>query len=62
MSDSDFDKRKTSRRENIEHRFLNKKADAYDSRDINKMKKQLKKQKENIRAEELWEDWENEIS
>ena len=62
MSDSDFDKRKTSRRESIENRFLNKKSEAYDSRDIKKIKKQLKKQKENIRLEELWEDWENEIS
>jgi hypothetical protein len=29
---------------------------------MNKIKKQLKKEKENIRVEELWEDWEDEIS
>ncbi len=32
-----------------------------EQRFLSKSKKQLKKQKEDMRAEELWEDWENEV-
>jgi|LakMenE18May11ns_1017448.scaffolds.fasta_scaffold9852260_2 hypothetical protein len=32
-----------------------------EQRFLSKTKKQLKKQKEDMRADELWEDWENEV-
>lgn len=62
MNDSDFDNRKNNRRKNIEQKFVNRKSDSYEARDLNKLKKQFKKAKEQIRQEELWEDWEDEIS
>ena len=62
MNDFDFEKRKTNRRKNIEQKFVNKKSDQYESRDLHKLKKQFKKTKEQIRQEEIWEDWEDEIS
>jgi len=32
-----------------------------EQRFVSKSKKQFKKQKQDIRADEIWEDWENEI-
>ena len=63
MNDSsDFENRKTSRRQNIEKKKLDKYSDPIDFKGSQKIKKALKKQKEEMRQQELWEDWEDEIS
>ncbi len=61
MTESDFENRKNNRRENIQKKNLNRRFNDIDYRDTNKLKKQFKKHKEEMRQEELWEDWEDEI-
>lgn len=61
MTESDFENRKNSRRQNIQKKSLDRRSNDMDYRDSNKLKKQFKKHKEEIRQEELWEDWEDEI-
>jgi hypothetical protein len=61
MTESDFENRKNNRRQNIQKKNLNRRSNDIDYRDTNKLKKQFKKHKEEIRQEELWEDWEDEI-
>ena len=61
MTESDFENRKNNRRQNIQKKTLDRRSSDVDYRDINKLKKQFKKHKEEIRQEELWEDWEDEI-
>lgn len=61
MTESDFENRKNNRRENIQKKNLNRRSNDMDYRDTNKLKKEFKKHKEEIRQEELWEDWEDEI-
>jgi hypothetical protein len=62
MNDFDFEKRKVNRRQNIEKKTTDKKSDQYQNRDLNKVKKEFKKAKEEIRQDELWDYWEDEIS
>jgi hypothetical protein len=61
MTDSDFENRKNNRRQNIQKKYLDRKSNDIDYRDNSKLKKQFKKNKEEMQQEELWEDWENEI-
>lgn len=61
MSDFDFEKRKNNRRQNIQKKNLDRKNNDSDYFEGNKVKKQLKKNIEDLRQEELWEDWDNEI-
>jgi hypothetical protein len=61
MTESDFENRKNNRRQNIQKKNLNRRSNDIDYRDTNKLKKQFKKHKEEMRQEELWEDWEDEI-
>lgn len=61
MTDFDFENRKNNRRQNIQKKNLDRRSNDIDYRDTCKIKKQFKKQKEEIRQEELWEDWEDEI-
>ena len=61
MTDSDFENRKNNRRQNIQKKNLDRRANDIDYRDSHKLKKQFKKHKEDLRQEELWEDWENEV-
>lgn len=58
MSDSS---KKDLRRQKIANNHNKKERVSEEQRFISKSKKQLKKQVEDMRAEELWEDWENEI-
>lgn len=58
MSDSS---KKDLRRQNLANNQYKKEKVSEEQRFISKSKKQLKKQVEDMRAEELWEDWENEI-
>lgn len=61
MTDFDFEKRKNNRRQNIQKKNMDRKSNDIDYRDVNKLKKQFKKHREDLKQEELWEDWENEI-
>lgn len=58
---SDFENRKDKRRQQISEKYVQKPQVSEEQRFLSKSKKQLKKKIEEIREEELWEDWENEI-
>lgn len=58
MSESD---RKDIRRQKFTENHLKKTKISEEQRFVSKSKKQLKRQIENLKAEELWEDWEDEI-
>jgi hypothetical protein len=58
MADQD---RKDIRRKNLADKTYSKPSISEEQRFISKSKKQLKKKIEDIKAEELWEDWEDEI-
>jgi len=55
--------RKIQRRDSFKKKHLDARDDGIvESKDRNKLKKQFKQKKQQLKAEELWEDWENEIS
>jgi hypothetical protein len=59
MSEQD---KKDLRRQKFLDNSQNKKSKiSEEQRFVSKSKKQLKRQLEDMKAEELWEDWENEI-
>lgn len=60
-NDSDFENRKNSRRKNLQQKIVKKYEDV-EYKDSNRIKKQFKRNKEFLRQEELWEEWEDEIS
>lgn len=62
MSDPDFENRKTSRRQSLQQKLSMRHSDNNDARDQKKLKKEFKRNKESLRQEELWDDWEDEIS
>ncbi len=55
----DFGDRKDFRRKNIKNKFLDKKERFDEESYTPKSKKELKKRMEDMKAEEIWEDWEN---
>lgn len=55
----DFDDRKDYRRKNIKNRFLDKKDHFDDEYYAPKTRKEIKKRMEDMKADEIWEDWEN---
>lgn len=57
---SDLDK-KDFRRQKFVDKNLKKQQVSEEQRFIAKNKKQLKRKMEDMKADELWEDWENEI-
>lgn len=57
---SDLDK-KDFRRQKFLDKNLKKQQVSEEQKFIAKNKKQLKRKKEDMKADELWEDWENEI-
>ena len=57
---SDLDK-KDVRRQKFVDKNLKKQQISEEQRFIAKNKKQLKRKMEDMKADELWEDWENEI-
>lgn len=63
MANSDnLDNRKNLRRDHLKRRHLEKRsASDFDNKDQAKINKQFKRQKQQIREEELWEDWRDEI-
>lgn len=58
---SDQDNNKDLRRQKFVDKTYKKNQISEEQRFISKSKKRFKKQIEEIREEELWEDWENEI-
>lgn len=55
--------RKNKGRNKIKYKRLDKNMHHdLDSRDRSKIKKQMRSKIEQMREEELWEDWENEVS
>jgi predicted polyphosphate/ATP-dependent NAD kinase len=58
MSDSD---KKDVRRQKFLDKSFKKEKVSEEQKFVAKNKKQLKRRMENMKAEELWEDWENEI-
>ena len=55
------DQRKDVRRDHINKKKLDKENKNIEYRDQQRLKKQFKKQKEIMRQDELWDEWENEI-
>lgn len=55
----DSDNRKDSRRQNMQNQSRFRQDIPDEQKFLNKSKKRLKKEIENTRADELWEDWEN---
>ena len=60
-NDSDFENRKDSRRKNLQQKTT-KRYEDLEYKDSNRVKKQFKMNKEFLKQEELWEEWEDEIS
>lgn len=59
-NDSDFENRKDSRRKNLQQKTT-KRYEDLEYKDSNRVKKQFKINKEFLKQEELWEEWEDEI-
>ena len=55
----DSEDRKDNRRRNILNKNLKKEQISEEQRFLSKAKKQKKQQIEELREEELWDDWEN---
>lgn len=55
------DQEKDQRRQKFLDKNFKKREISEEQRFLSKNKKQIKKKIEDIREEELWEDWENEI-
>jgi hypothetical protein len=58
---SDFDNNKEVRRKKFNHRHQKKSDIPEELKFISKSKKQVKRRLEEIKEEELWEDWEENI-
>jgi hypothetical protein len=62
-SDSSYNDRKHIRRDNItKKKHKNHNREDIDGRDVNKIKKAFKHKKTELFQEELWEEWQDEIS
>jgi predicted polyphosphate/ATP-dependent NAD kinase len=57
---SDLDKKDVRRQKFLDKNFKKDKV-SEEQKFVAKNKKQLKRRMEDMKAEELWEDWENEI-
>jgi hypothetical protein len=55
------DNRKDQRKQKFTQKTYKKPSISEEQRFVSKSKKMFKKEQENLKAEELWEDWENEI-
>lgn len=64
FSQDNSDDRKKHGRNKIRYKLLDKYSKEGDAefRDKNKQKKRIKSQLEELRQEEIWEEWEDEIS
>lgn len=55
---SDQENKKDQRRQNLADKSLKREGISEEERYVSKSKKQLKKKKEDLKADELWDDWE----
>lgn len=55
------DNRKDQRKQKFVDKTYKKQQISDEQRFVSKSKKQFKKYQQDLRAEELWEDWENEV-
>lgn len=55
----DFGDRKDFRRKNIKNKSLDKRDRFEDDTYTPKTRKEIKKRMEDMKADEIWEDWEN---
>lgn len=55
----DFGDRKDFRRKNIKNKSLDKRDRFEDETYAPKARKEIKKRMEDMKADEIWEDWEN---
>jgi hypothetical protein len=56
------DNQKDQRRQKIADKHYKKPLVSEEQRFVSKTKKQMKRKMQDIQADELWEEWENEIS
>lgn len=56
----DFSSRKDTRRKHLTNKFLNKKSKKIDEDDAGNRKSSIRRQKQDMSADEIWEDWEEE--
>jgi hypothetical protein len=57
----DFGERKDFRRKHLRNKFLDKKEKVEDNYNSPRINKENKKRIEQMRQEELWEDWEDNV-
>lgn len=55
----DFTERKNGRRKHLKNKLLDKRDKGEESWDSPRVKKENKRRIEDLRQEELWEDWED---
>lgn len=55
------DNRKDQRKQKLEEKTVKKQFVSDEQKFASKVKKQFKRQQQDMRADELWEDWENEV-
>lgn len=55
----DFGDRKDFRRKKLKNKFLDKQNDYQEESFLPKARKEIKKRMEDMKADEIWEDWEN---
>lgn len=60
MDNNEFEYRKNARRQHLKSKNLDKSQKFVDHKDEYKLKKRFKKNKEQLIAEELWQEWQDE--
>lgn len=55
----DFGDRKDFRRKKLKNKFLDKQNDYQEESFLPKARKEIKKRMEDMKADEIWEDWKN---
>ena len=58
-NNDDFNNRKDFRRKQLNNKFLDKRDKNEENHNSPKVKKQMKKRMEDMKADEIWDDWEN---
>jgi hypothetical protein len=57
-SKDDFIERKTCRRKHLKNKHLDKKISGAEDADVHRPRKENKRRIEEMRQDEIWEDWE----
>lgn len=62
-NDSSHQDRKNNRRDSLsKKKSKHRNRDEFDARDLNKIQKEFKHKKKELYQDELWEEWQDEIS